>query len=39
VAREAGEVVTDVLRGAPIAIEVIVVDRQGAIQARRGFDP
>jgi cobalt-precorrin-5B (C1)-methyltransferase len=37
IAREAAEVAADVLRGAPIAIEVIVVDRQGAIQARRGF--
>jgi cobalt-precorrin-5B (C1)-methyltransferase len=39
VAREAAEVAADVLRGAPIAIEVIVIDRQGAIQARRGFAP
>ncbi len=37
VAAEAAEVVADVLRGAPIAVEVIVIDRQGAIQARRGF--
>ena len=37
VAREAAEVAADVLRGAPIAIEVIVIDRQGAIQARCGF--
>ena len=39
IAREAAEVAADVLRGAPIAIEVIVIDRQGAIQARRGFAP
>ena len=37
VAREAAAVITDVLRGAPIAIEIIVIDRSGAIQARRGF--
>ncbi len=37
VAAEVAEVVADVLRGAPIAVEVIVIDRQGAIQARRGF--
>ena len=39
IAREVAEVAADVLRGAPIAIEVIVIDRQGAIQARRGFAP
>jgi cobalt-precorrin-5B (C1)-methyltransferase len=39
IAREAAEVAADVLRGAPIAIEVIVIDRGGAIQARRGFAP
>jgi cobalt-precorrin-5B (C1)-methyltransferase len=37
VAAEAAEVVADVLRDAPIAVEIIVIDRQGAIQARRGF--
>jgi cobalt-precorrin-5B (C1)-methyltransferase len=37
VAAEAAEVIADVLRDAPIAIEVIVIDRKGAIQARRGF--
>jgi cobalt-precorrin-5B (C1)-methyltransferase len=37
IAHEAAEVAADVLRGAPIAIEVIVIDRQGAIQARHGF--
>jgi len=37
VAAEAAEVVADVLRGAPIAVEIIVIDRTGAIQARRGF--
>jgi cobalt-precorrin-5B (C1)-methyltransferase len=37
IAHEAAEVAADVLRAAPIAIEVIVIDRQGAIQARRGF--
>ncbi len=39
VAAEAAEVIADVLRGAPIAVEIIVIDRQGAIQARRGFAP
>jgi cobalt-precorrin-5B (C1)-methyltransferase len=39
VASEAAEVVADVLRGAPIAVEIIVIDRGGAIQARRGFSP
>jgi len=39
VAAEAAEVIADVLRGAPIAVEVIVIDRQGAIQARRDFAP
>ena len=37
VATEAAEVIADVLRGAPIAVEVIVIDRSGAIRARRGF--
>ncbi|MCH8951531.1 MAG: cobalt-precorrin-5B (C(1))-methyltransferase [Proteobacteria bacterium] len=37
VAAEAAGVIGDVLRGAPIAVEIIVIDRQGAIQARRGF--
>jgi cobalt-precorrin-5B (C1)-methyltransferase len=37
IAAEAAEVIADVLRGAPIAIEVIVIGRSGAIQARRGF--
>ncbi|MHA1528710.1 MAG: cobalt-precorrin-5B (C(1))-methyltransferase [Alphaproteobacteria bacterium] len=37
IATEAAEVIADVLRDAPIAVEVIVIDRQGAIQARRGF--
>ena len=37
VAAEAAEVVADVLRDAPIAVEIIVIDRSGAIQARRGF--
>jgi cobalt-precorrin-5B (C1)-methyltransferase len=39
VAAEAAEVVADVLRGAPIAVEIIVIDRAGAIQTRRGFAP
>jgi cobalt-precorrin-5B (C1)-methyltransferase len=39
VAAEAAEVIADVLRGAPIAVEIIVIDRQGAIQARRDFAP
>ena len=39
VAAEAAEVIADVLRGAPIAVEIIVIDRQGTIQARRGFAP
>jgi cobalt-precorrin-5B (C1)-methyltransferase len=39
VAAEAAEVVADVLRDAPIAVEIIVIDRTGAIQARRGFAP
>jgi len=39
VAAEAAEVIADVLRGAPIAVEIIVIDREGAIQARRGFAP
>ena len=39
VAAEAAEVVADVLRGAPVAVEIIVIDRAGAIQARRGFAP
>jgi cobalt-precorrin-5B (C1)-methyltransferase len=39
VAAEAAAVVADVLRGAPIAVEIIVTDRGGAIQARRGFAP
>jgi cobalt-precorrin-5B (C1)-methyltransferase len=37
VAAEAADVVADVLRGAPIAIEIIVIDRSGAIQAHRKF--
>jgi hypothetical protein len=37
VARESAAVAADVLRGAPIAVEVIVVDRQGEIVARHGF--
>ncbi len=37
VAAEAAKVVADVLRGAPIAVEIIVIDRQGAIHARRDF--
>ena len=37
VAAEVAEVVADVLRGAPIAVGVIVIDRTGTIQARRGF--
>ena len=37
VAAEAAAVAEDVLRGAPVAIEVIVTDRQGTILARHGF--
>jgi cobalt-precorrin-5B (C1)-methyltransferase len=37
VAAEVAEVTTDVLRGAPITVEVIVIDRRGAIQAHRKF--
>jgi len=37
VAKEAAGVIEDVLRGAPVAIEVIVTDRAGAIRGRRGF--
>ncbi len=37
VAREAAAVVEDVLRGAPVAVEIIVTDRSGAIRARRAF--
>ncbi len=37
VAEATAGVVTDVLRGAPIAVEVIVTNRQGTIQARRDF--
>ncbi len=39
VAAEAAEVVADVLRDALIAVEIIVIDRQGTTQARRGFAP
>ncbi len=39
VAAEAAEVIAGVLRDAPIAVEVIVIDRTGTIQARRGFAP
>jgi cobalt-precorrin-5B (C1)-methyltransferase len=37
VAAEAAAVIEDVLRGAPIAVEVIVADRQGRIVGRREF--
>jgi cobalt-precorrin-5B (C1)-methyltransferase len=37
VALEAAKVIQDVLRGAPIAVEVIVTDRSGTIQARQTF--
>jgi cobalt-precorrin-5B (C1)-methyltransferase len=37
VAEATAGVVTDVLRGAPIAVEIIVTNRQGTIQARRDF--
>jgi len=37
VAHEAAAVAADVLRGAPVAVEVVVVDRQGAVVARHGF--
>jgi cobalt-precorrin-5B (C1)-methyltransferase len=37
VAAGAAEVAADVLRGAPVAVEVIVTDRQGAIVGRHPF--
>jgi cobalt-precorrin-5B (C1)-methyltransferase len=37
VARESAAVAAEVLRGAPTAVEVSVVDRQGEIVARHGF--
>ncbi|MEM1385578.1 MAG: cobalt-precorrin-5B (C(1))-methyltransferase [Pseudomonadota bacterium] len=37
VAERAQAQVLSVLRRAPVSVEVIVVDRQGSIQARRGF--
>jgi len=37
VAAEAAQVAADVLRGAPVAVEVLVTDRQGAIVGRRPF--
>jgi cobalt-precorrin-5B (C1)-methyltransferase len=39
IAAETALVVADVLRGTPIAVEIIVIDRAGTIQARRGFAP
>lgn len=39
VAEGAREVALDALRGAPIAVEVIVTDRSGAILGRAGFAP
>ncbi|MBY8977822.1 cobalt-precorrin-5B (C(1))-methyltransferase [Rhodobacteraceae bacterium NNCM2] len=37
VAAEAEATIRETLRGAPIAVETIVIDRAGAILARRGF--
>jgi cobalt-precorrin-5B (C1)-methyltransferase len=37
VAAEAAVVAADVLRGAPVAVEVLVTDRQGVVVGRRGF--
>ena len=37
VSEEAAAVVSDVLRDAPVAVEIIVTDREGNIQARRDF--
>ncbi len=39
VAREAAAVAEDMLRGAPVAVEVIVTDRAGTIRGRRPFPP
>lgn len=39
VAAEAAGVVAETLREAPVAVEIIVTDRAGAIQARHGFGP